>query len=406
MLLDMRSTTALYLGSFAISSSFMTVFPLLPALQERADVPTAQLGLVAAAGFVAALVAQLLIAPHADRGRHRAVINGAVLVMAASSLLYIVMPNLTGMVLARIGAGLAYGAFIPTAIGLLVRAYPDTRGARIGRLQALNLAGVAVGPLIAVVAEITIGLVPTLVLTAVLTVVAGYPVLTHRYDIIETSAGHPTTSLWSSIGMLRHRSVLGAALLVSAYMIPIGAYDALYPLFMKDIGAPDWLLGVALAMFAIPAGLLATWAGRFADRRGPFTAGLRGGLANVSIIFLYGIITAPFVIAGIGLVESGGQAVLGAAASAAMGWAVPGRRAVTAQGLGEATGTIAGAAIALASAPLYAAGGPPALFFTTAAITLLVLITGVRLGSKSTPIESPASQPADTVGSHVDAVPR
>jgi MFS family permease len=53
------------------------------------------LGLVAAAGFVAALVAQLMLAPHADRGRHRLVIGGAVVTMALSSLVYVVMPTLT-----------------------------------------------------------------------------------------------------------------------------------------------------------------------------------------------------------------------------------------------------------------------------------------------------------------------
>lgn len=374
----------------------MMVFPLLPALQERADVPTAQLGVVAAAGFVAALAAQLLIAPHADRGRHRLVIGGAVVAMALSSLVYVVMPSLAGMVIARIAAGMSYGAFIPTAIGLLVRAFPQSPGAKIGQLQALNLAGVAVGPLLAVVAEITIGVVPTLVLTAVLTLAAGLPVLTHRFEGMGSPAGTARQPLWTSLGLLRHRAVLAAALMVMAYMLPIGAYDALYPIFMKDLGAPDWLLGVALALFAVPAGLLATWAGRYADRRGPFAAGLRGGLANVAIIVLYGLITSPFVIAGIGLVESGGQAVLGAAASAAMGFAVPGVRAVTAQGLGEASGTVAGALIALASAPLYAWGGAPALFWTTAAITLTALLLGSGLGRRAVPIE---------VAVHVTSVP-
>jgi hypothetical protein len=276
---------------------------------------------------------------------------------------------------------------------LLVRAHPEAPGARIGRLQALNLAGVAVGPLLAVVAEMAIGVVPTLVLTAVLTAAAGYPVLTHRFESMGVHANTHGEPLWRAIGMLRHRAVLAAALMVIAYMLPIGAYDALYPVFMKDLGAPDWLLGVALALFAVPAGLLATWAGRYADRIGAFRAGARGGLANVSIIVLYGIITSPFAIAAVGLVESGGQAVLGAAASAAMGFAVPGRRAVTAQGVGEASGTVAGALIAIASAPLYAWGGAPALFFVTATCTLLALVGGWALGRSAQPIEDRVPSP-------------
>ena len=81
----------------------------------------------------------------------------------------------------------------------------------------------------------------------------------------------------------------------------------------------------------------------------------------------------------IGLVESGGQTLVGAAGAAAMGWAVPGRRAATAQGLGEAMGTIAAAGVALIAAPLYGSGGPTALFLVTAGLTAgPVTITGTR----------------------------
>lgn len=109
----MRSTKALNAGAFAISGSFMVVFPLLPSLQERAHISTAQLGWIATAGFVAALVAQVAIAPHADRGRERLVINGAIITMALSTLVYAFGDSVTWFVAGRIGAGLAYGAFTP-----------------------------------------------------------------------------------------------------------------------------------------------------------------------------------------------------------------------------------------------------------------------------------------------------
>jgi hypothetical protein len=43
----------------------------------------------------------------------------------------------------------------------------------------------------------------------------------------------------------------------------------------------------------------------------------------------YGVVRVPMVIVVIGLFESGGQTIVGAAGAAAMGWAVPGRRAAT-----------------------------------------------------------------------------
>ncbi|MEO6122503.1 MAG: MFS transporter [Ilumatobacteraceae bacterium] len=389
-----KTMRALELGAFAISGSFMIVFPLLPALQERSGISTSQLGWVAAAGFVAALVAQLVIAPLADRGYERRVLAGAVIAMAFATVLCVVPGGLIGLILGRIGTGVAYGAFKPAATGMAIRLFPDAPGERIGRLQALDLAGMAVGPLLAVAGKIAFGVVPTLVIASALTLLVGLPSLARSTSIVSLvpmamamGASERHDGPLAAIGMLRHRSVVAAALIVTAFMIPIGAYDALFPRYLTDLGSSDLMLGIALTAFALPAMLLATWCGRQADRLGPFRAAARGGAANVAVIVAYALVRIPMLIVFIGLVESGGQTLVGAAGAAAMGWAVPGRRAATAQGLGEAVGTIAAAGVALIAAPLYGAGGPTALFLVTAALTTVALSAGVRLGLRSRPVD-------------------
>ena len=253
----------------------MVVFPLLPALQDRAGISTAQLGWVATAGFVAALVAQVLVAPHADRGRERLVVNGAIVVMALSTLVYAVGDSIVWFVAGRVGAGLAYGAFIPAAVGMIVRHFPERQGEQIGRLQAVELAGMAVGPLLAVGGKMSIGVEGTLIGAAVLTLVAGLPALLSPVASPDapgraSSAVTPTShvSLVEGLGLLRHRSVLAAALVVAAFHIPIGTYDTLFPRFLTDLGTSDWMMGLALMAFAVPSVLLAAWAGRqvFAER--------------------------------------------------------------------------------------------------------------------------------------------
>ena len=396
-LLAMRTTKALNAGAFALSGSFMVVFPLLPALQERAGISTAQLGWIATAGFVAALVAQLVVVPHADRGRERLVISAAVVTMALSTLMYAFGNSIGWFIAGRIGAGLAYGAFIPTAVGLIVRHCPDRHGERIGRLHSLDLAGMAVGPMIAVIGKLTIGIDATLIAASLLTVVVAMPTLLTRWPAAPAPADgsavvHPP--MRATIALLRHRSVVAAALVVAAFFIPIGAYDALFPRFLTDLGAPDWMLGLALLAFAVPSIFLAGWAGRLVDRVGPFVAAGRGGVANIVVIAAYAMVRVPMVIVAIGLFESGGQALVGAAGAAAMGWAVPGRRAATAQGLGEAVGTVAGAVMAAFAAPLYAFGGPAALFGVTAVLTGVALTSGVRLGAEAEPVEHRLATPA------------
>lgn len=379
---------ALQAAAFALSASFMVVFPLLPSLQERSGLATADLGWIATAGFVAALIAQTVIAPHADRGRERLVINAAVVVMALSTLAFAVGSSIGWFVAGRVGAGLAYGAFTPAAIGSIVRRYPDGPGARIGRLQAVELAGMAVGPILAVVGKVTIGVVPTLVVASILTVVAAAPALRAASPVpVVHAPGHEHATLAEGLGLLRHRSVIAAALLMTAFFIPIGAYDALFPRFLADIGSNDLMIGAAMTAFAVPSMFLASWAGRQVDRLGPFRAATRGGAANIAVVLLYGVVRVPMVIVVIGLFESAGQTLVGAAGAAAMGWAVPGRRAATAQGLGEALATVAAAAVAMLAAPLYAAGGPAALFGTTAALTAVALGASVHLARTSAPAE-------------------
>jgi predicted MFS family arabinose efflux permease len=402
---------ALRAAAFAISASFMVVFPLLPALQERSGIATADLGWIATAGFVAALVAQTVIAPHADRGRERLVINAAVVLMALSTLTFAIGDSIGWFIAGRIGAGLAYGAFTPAAIGSIVRRHHGDTGQHIGRLHAAELAGMAVGPVLAVAGKSSLGVVWTLAAAAALTIVAALPALLSS-DLAEpvvdraaagVEAAHD--SLVAGLGLLRHRGVIAAALVMAAFYIPIGAYDALFPRYLADIGSSDWMIGAALTAFAVPSMFLAGWAGRQVDRMGAFRAASLGGTANIAIVVLYGIVRVPMVIVVIGLFESGGQTVVGAAGAAAMGWAVPGRRAATAQGLGEALATIAAAAVAMLAAPLYASGGAAALFFTTAALTAAALASGVRLSRTAAPVEERMRFPSRSVpGTLRDAV--
>jgi predicted MFS family arabinose efflux permease len=404
----MRSLEA---GALAISASFMVVFPLLPALQDRAGISTAQLGWIATAGFVAALVAQTLVAPHADRGRERLVINGAIVMMAVSTLLFAVGDSIHWFIAGRIGAGLAYGAFTPAAVGLIVRRFPDSPGRQIGRLQSIELGGMAIGPVLAVAGKVAFGVVPTLMIASVLTLVVGLPALLAKPAAITSLPAETVEhgTLADGIRLLRHRSVIAAALVMTAFFIPIGAYDALFPRFLADLGSSDWLIGAALMAFAVPSMFLASWAGRQVDRLGPFRAAARGGAANIAVILSYGVVRVPMVIVIIGLFESGGQTIVGAAGAAAMGWAVPGRRAATAQGIGEALATLAAAMVAALAAPLYAAGGAAALFVTTAVLTAAALCGGVRLSRAGVPVEervvqpTPLMQPVAAAG-HVPAM--
>jgi MFS family permease len=104
---------------------------------------------------------------------------------------------------------------------------------------------------------------------------------------------------------------------------------------------------------------------------------------------LYGILTNPFAVTGIGMVESSGQALGFVGAATAMAQTVTHRRAGAAQGLARAMGLI-GAAIASAfSGWAYSVGGQQLLFFGTAGLVVAISLlawTLLRGTTGDTPI--------------------
>jgi len=63
----------IYTTQFLVTASMGVIFAYLADLQDRYGLSHLELGMVAAAGFVAGLLAQLLLSPLVDRGHHRLV---------------------------------------------------------------------------------------------------------------------------------------------------------------------------------------------------------------------------------------------------------------------------------------------------------------------------------------------
>ena len=78
-----RLTAGVVTATVLMSSGAMVIFPLLPNLQQRLGITTAEIGFIGAAGFAASLAAELIVAPYADRGRARVMGIAGVLLMAA-----------------------------------------------------------------------------------------------------------------------------------------------------------------------------------------------------------------------------------------------------------------------------------------------------------------------------------
>jgi MFS family permease len=391
-----------------LSAGSFVIFPLIPALQRTLDVSTAEIGYLAAAGFGAALIAELLVAPAADRGHARLMAVLGVLLVATSLGLSASADAGWQLIAARGVGGFGFGIFVIAASALLVRSDPSRSGELLGRLGAAELAGIALGPLASGAAVAIAPPSVILAIAAVAMLFALVPVLVgFREQRATVSLGdepHPQTggiaagvigfdgtdanralrfgstpTPRSSLDLLRSPRIIGIVVLYAAVMVPTGAYDGIWPRYMADIGAGPLLTAASYVLFAIPYVLLAAWAGRLADRRGGVAAYWRGLAILLPIVALYGVVGNPWVATGMGFVESTGQALAFIGAAAAMAHTVDPARAGSAQGLLRGIGLVAATIAAAVSGLAYEFGGALLLFGGTAVAVLVLGGVGLVL---------------------------
>jgi MFS family permease len=382
-LLTMWSTRLSRVAPFAamatLSAASLSIIPLFPAFQTEHGISTASLGLISGAGFAVAMVVELLVAPQADRGHARSMMLGGVASMAVALVGLVLATDTWQFVVAKGVTGIGYGLFVPAMSAVLIRQNPSRSGESLGKLGTADLAGIAIGPLVTTGlleianADVALGVMAGLVVAMLVPL---WGALSHQ----PASAQPPDhREPLLAFDLLRDRRVVGAVLLTVAVMIPVGAYDSIWPRFMEDIGAGNLLIGISFTVFAIPFAFVATPAGRLADRIGGLPTFLRGMAILLPMIVGYAFVRNAYAVTGIGFMESSGQAMAFTAAAATMAHVVPPSRAGASQGLRRSAGTLAAAVVSVISAPLYASGGATVLFLSTAIATVSVVAVGALM---------------------------
>lgn len=367
----------LYAATFVLAAANSVVFPLLAELQDRHHLPTSGLGLVSGAAFVTSLVAQLLLAPTADRGHARVLLVAGLLMTAAGNLWFAAGGSLTQFVAARALTGAAGGCFLPAARAVVATASPHRVAERLGRMASVEIAGFAAGPVVGGILADGFGLEAPFVVIAIAALAAVALIGTSPLPA-SRRAEHARGPL-SALALLRHRGAAAAALCSVALLLPVGVYDSLWARYLEDRGASTVFIGTSLTMYCVPIVLLGSLGGRLADRFGPLRSAHRSLLVVAPITATYGLLHPPFAIAAIAFVEAIAQAVAVPGAQAAMANACPPEQVAAGQGLAGALGQAAAGAVALGAAPLYAHTSAAWVFGAAAALVALLGMLSVRL---------------------------
>ncbi len=365
-------------GLFA--SGYGVMFTGLDEFRDQYGIGEGALGLIVAMGFLSSFLAQVTLAPLADRGHARVMIvlgmafNVAGLLGMAYGSSVVVL--LTARFVMGVGVGLAY----PAARRIVILADPDRLGQNLGRMLAADVAGFALGPAVSAVLVGPFGIAAPFLLIAGLTI-ACYP-LVARTRVAETDIEAEVPPRFA-FDLLRIRPYLAALSMGSAVFMMIGAFDALWVLVLDDLRASDLIANLGITLFAVPMVLFASIGGRLAQSIGPFRLGTFGLLVGAAAMFAYGHAPSGGVMLAISLVHATNDGFTVSSSGVAVGLVVPGERQASAQGLLGGVETLVAGITAAVIGQIYQHFGRTVAYTSCAAAMLALIVSGALLSGAS-----------------------
>ena len=355
----------LFLLLFCTSSTAAAnsvVFASMSELQEKYGYADSALGLIAGTGFALGLVVKLFVAPLADRGHGRKLIQVGLALASIGSIVFVFGDSLGWFIVGRAFVGASLGFTFPAVRALAANLDRSRSAERLGAVAVTEIGGFVTGPLVGSLLIDPFGLDATFLVFGAMAVFALVVIMPRKFPELISS----NESRRLSFDLMRIRSMRVALILTLAVTFPTGMFDALWDRFLDDLGGNNAMTGLTFAVYGLPFILFSSRAGKLIDKRSPVAVVLWLVIPISLLTISYGIVKQPWIILGIGLFEGILQATMIPAALSAIAKAAPLGRASAAQGLSGAT-TVLGQMIAAFTAPsIYGAYGAFVTFFVVA----------------------------------------
>jgi MFS family permease len=357
----------LLLGVLAMG--YGVLFAMLDEFRDEYGIAEGRLGFVIGVGFLTSFVAQILIAPLADRGHARRLVVLGVAMNAVGLLLMATATTFVPLLLGRVVAGLGVGTAYPAIRRIVILRDPEHLGHNLGTLLAWDVAGFAAGPALAAVLIGPFGVSAPFLVVAGAAVLAAASVVRVRVDESVPAPGTPRLA----VDLLRIRPFAGAVVLGCAVFMMIGAFDALWSLVMSDLDAAEWIANLGITLFALPLIFLGSLGGRLAQRIGPFRFATLGLVGGAGFMFLYGVLPGAGWLFAVVMVHSINDALTVSSTGVAVGMSVDPSRQAGAQGVLGGLQTLTAGMTAIWTGALYEAAGRT-VAYTVCAVGMLTLV--------------------------------
>ena len=349
------------------------VVPFISLIARDRGASYALIGLMASGFLVSQALLQFPAGALSDRiGRAIPIAAGLVVEgLATAAFAFTTTPEL--FVLFRLAQGVGLALIYPSARALIVDLTPPERRGQAfaawwGALNGGWLLGPALGGLLAGI----IGKAPLFVIGGLGEVALGALVLA---TIGQLSAGRPRPRLAEE--RVPYQALL-AAPLVAAFILavgfefPVGIFTGIWSVYLADLGASEFELGVSFTTFSLTNLLFLPLGGRLADRVPRWRRLLVLSLALGMVVIGYAIPSVPAILL-LGALEGAIIALVSPSVDAYLASVSDPRVQGRVQGAYTTAGMAGAATSALFSSVLYEAGRP--VPFLTGGATLLVLAT-------------------------------
>lgn len=359
-----------------LAAGYGVMFTMLDDWRSEFGIQETGLGFIVAVGFFTSFVAQIAIAPLADKGFARRLMTLGIIGNVIGALLMAQGSTLSAFIIGRFLMGMGAGMAIPAIRRIVIVTDPDHIGANMGRGLSMEVGGFAIGPVLSAVTVGTFGLAaPFLIIAAVLALMA---IMIRRIDIPETPMEERTTERFA-IDLLKIRPLRGAIMIGLALYLMIGTFDPLWVVMMDDLQAPHWVANAGVSIFGLPFIFFGTFGGKIAQRYGPFRVSAFGLTIGAIYMTTYGFLGQPYFLLGIAVTQSVVDALTVTGTGIAVAQVVPAERQAGASGLlGGLQTLVAGIAATLAGAT-YEHFGRATAFAITGFVMALMVATGCVL---------------------------
>jgi DHA1 family multidrug resistance protein-like MFS transporter len=276
--------------------------PLLPLFLEHRDGTPRVIGLIMAAFFVAGVATQFASGHLTDRFGRRRLLVLSLVTYGLASMTYLLPVSAPWLALTRAVQGASAGAIEVVSLSAVASLFPEAeRGRAVSQIFAAQLFGLAVGPVVGVVASVN-DLGWAFFATGLVSLCAAVVAMrTNLGDVAYDPSPLPKLQ-WNS-------RLVGALFATSATGLAIGVYETCWSLLLHAHHASTLQIRLSWTFFSVPWVVLARFGGRLADHGNRRFIALAGLLSGAAFLAIYPHIHNNDLILVLGSFESVGAAL-------------------------------------------------------------------------------------------------